>query len=206
MKQFIEFFKKKRLRRRLRKLPLIQRESERLKNRYPDHDIGFGSYGRPHIHTFKHDSRLVIGKYCSIANGTTILLGGNHRTDWISSYPFPAKISGLEDITNYEKSKGNVIIGNDVWLCTNCTILSGVTIGDGAVVAAGSVVSRDVAPYSIVAGNPAQHIRWRFEQPVRERLLDIRWWDWPGEEVQKVARLLCSDDFDQFFNYAKNRK
>ena len=97
-------------------------------------------------------------------------------------------------------------VGNDVWLASGCTILSGVTVGDGAVVAARAVVSRDVAPYSIVAGNPAQHIRFRFGPETCSALLAAAWWDWPEAEVRQIVHLLCTDDMAGFLEYAEGRK
>ena len=102
-------------------------------------------------------------------------------------------------------SRGDVIVGNDVWLCSDAMVLSGVTIGSGAVVAAGAVVTRDVEPYSIVAGNPARHVRWRFEESTRKALLEIEWWSWPLEEVAGIANLLCSSDMAALVDYAKRR-
>ncbi|WP_264768975.1 DapH/DapD/GlmU-related protein, partial [Klebsiella pneumoniae] len=98
-------------------------------------------------------------------------------------------------------TRGDVVIGSDCWICTNALILSGVTIGHGAVVAAGAVVTRDVPPFAIVGGNPARQIRWRFEEDIREALLASAWWDWPVDEVKQVARTLCSTDMTAFLRY-----
>jgi chloramphenicol O-acetyltransferase type B len=127
----------------------------------------------PEIHDWREGSTLRIGRYCSIAGNVQIFLGGLHRTDWISTFPFPAFIEEAAGIEDYDGTRGDVEIGNDVWLCSGCTILSGVTIGDGAVVACGSIVTRDVEPYSVVAGNPARHVRWRFPEEQRQALLEI---------------------------------
>ena len=97
------------------------------------------------------------------------------------------------------------MIGSDVWLCANCTILSGVTIGHGAVIASGAVVSRDVESYAVMAGNPAQRIRWRFDEPTRTALLASAWWEWPEEEIRQVVNKLCSDDIVEFINYVHSR-
>src|SRR5690606_35017201 len=115
-------------------------------------------------------------------------------------------ISDASHISEYGGSRGDVVIGSDVWLCSNCTILSGVTIGTGAVVAAGAVVARDVAPYSIVAGNPAKVISWRFDEKTREELLATEWWLWPREEIIKAVELLCSKDIQGFIEYAGSYK
>jgi len=97
------------------------------------------------------------------------------------------------------------VIGSDVWLCANCTILSGVTIGHGEVIASGAVVSRDVESYAVMAGNPAQRIRWRFDEPTRTALLASAWWEWPEEEIRQVVNKLCSDDIVEFINYVHSR-
>lgn len=126
-----------------------------------------GSYGIPLVHDWKEGSTLKIGSFCSfcsIAEDVNIFLGGHHRSDWITTFPFPAFISTPEPIEGYAFSRGDVVIGNDVWLCTGAVILSGVIIGHGAVVAAGAVVTQDVEPYSIVAGNPARCVRSRFAE------------------------------------------
>lgn len=96
-------------------------------------------------------------------------------------------------------------IGSDVWLCANCIILSGVRIGHGAVVANGAVVSRDVEPYAIVAGNPADIVRWRFDESTRDALLETAWWTWPIEEIRAAVSLLCSEDVTTFLAYALSR-
>lgn len=176
----------------------LYRDQERFRERYPNYEIGIGSYGMPIVHDWMEGSTLKIGSYCSIANNVQILLGGLHRTDWISTFPFPAFIEESSHIKDYGGSKGDVIIGSDVWLCTDATILSGVTIGHGAVVACGAVVTKDVEPYSIVAGNPAQHIRWRFSEAHRDALLKIRWWEWPEEKVRKSIEALCSNNIEAF--------
>ena len=186
--------------------PRFYRGQEKFLARYPDYSIGIGSYGIPIVHDWHERSTLRIGAYTSIADDVHIFLGGQHRTDWVSSYPFPAFLDEARVIPNYGGSRGDVNVGNDVWLASGCTILSGVTIGDGAVVAARSVVSRDVEPYSIVAGNPARHVRYRFEQKTCEALVASAWWAWPEEEVRRIVHLLCSDDFSAFFAYVDARK
>lgn len=189
-----------------RKTPKFYRGREKFLALYPDYKIGTGSYGLPDVHDWHEGSTLRIGAYTSIADDVHIFLGGQHRTDWISSYPFPAFLEEAKYIQSYGGSRGDVTIGNDVWLASGCTILSGVTVGDGAVVAARAVVTRDVAPYSIVAGNPARHIRYRFDQEIRDALLRSAWWNWPEAEVRKIVQLLCSDDLTQFLAYADAKR
>ncbi|MFI8480813.1 CatB-related O-acetyltransferase [Pseudomonas sp. NPDC078700] len=198
--------KKKRVKRLLERLPEHERGKAHFKRRYPRYEYGTGSYGMPDVKDFHEGTTLKIGAYCSIANGVRIILGGLHRTDWVTTYPFPAKFEQASHIKGYGGSRGDVIIGSDVWLCTNSVILSGVTIGHGAVVAAGSMVNRDVAPYSVVAGNPARVISWRFDEPTREALLATQWWTWSHEEIASAVERLCSEDIAAFLEYAQNRQ
>lgn len=159
--------------------------------------IGEYTYGHPQVYDWEENTQLYIGRYTSIADEVKILLGGNHRMDWVSTYPFPA----LDDIwpeavgiNGHPWSKGDVKIGNDVWIGNGAMILSGVTIGDGAVIAARAVVVKDVEPYSIVGGNPAREIRKRFDKKQVRALLEAKWWDWPAEIVHANVKALCSGD------------
>lgn len=164
-----------------------------------DYTIGDFTYGVPMILNWGDGSKLRIGKFCSISGNVTILLGGNHRTDWISTYPFPI----LKDIFPNAKflkgistSKGDVNIGNDVWIGRGATILSGVTIGDGAVIGANCVVSKDVLPYSIMVGNPGRPVKKRFSEENIEKLLSIQWWNWPNDRINENIYLVMSCDID----------
>jgi len=160
--------------------------------------ISFGeySYSPPiHVKSWGEGTHYSVGKFCSIADKLTIFLGGDHRLDWISTYPFPAFAKIFPEaagIKGYVATKGNVIIGNDVWIGSHVTILSGVTIGDGAVIGTQSLVSKSVPAYAIVAGNPAKLIRYRFDSKTIEQLLKLKWWDWPIEKIRKNIHLLCS--------------
>lgn len=145
--------------------------------------------------------RLVVGKFCALATKTKFIMnGGNHRTDALSTYPFLIFSGDWKGRSPEEENfpmKGDTIIGNDVWAGYNCTIMPGVKIGDGAVVAAEAVVSIDVPPYAIVAGNPARIVRMRFPDDVIATLLRMRWWDW---DIQKITRHLpeiSSQDIQQ---------
>lgn len=157
--------------------------------------IGAHSYGRPKVRFSESGAKLSIGRYCSIADKVEILLGGNHRTDWVSTFPFSAFRERWPHAAHdeaYHGTRGDVTIGHDVWLGSGCLILSGVTIGHGAVVAARAVVTKDVPPYAIVGGNPAKTIRLRFEPTMIADLLDIAWWDLPEREVSALVPLIQS--------------
>lgn len=133
--------------------------------------IGKNTYGRINIdYSGEKNEKLIIGSYCSISNKANFLLGGEHTYTNLSTYPFKAKLFGEK----FEGgSKGPIIIKDDVWIGDRAFILSGVTIGQGAIVAAGSVVVKDIPPYSIVGGNPAKIIKYRFDESIIEKLLQI---------------------------------
>jgi acetyltransferase-like isoleucine patch superfamily enzyme len=133
-----------------------------------------------------------------------IFLGGNHRTDWVSTYPFPVFHEWPEAraIKGHPGTKGDVTIGHDVWLGAGAVILSGVTIGNGAVVGCRSVVTRDVPDYAIVAGNPAVTIRMRFDPDNINRLVESAWWDWEPSKVRRNLGLLLSTDVEAFLRGA----
>ena len=155
------------------------------------------TYGYMHlwVREWGESAPLSIGKFTSIADHVTIFLGGNHNVDWITTYPFGhiyTEYLGGEDIVGHPATKGAVTIGNDVWIASHVAIMSGVTIGDGAVVAAYSVVVKDVQPYEIVGGNPAKHIRYRFDEKTRQALLKLRWWDLETEQIKELAHDLCA--------------
>ena len=131
---------------------------------------GKKSYGTLNVIDWSpSDTKLYIGSYCSISPGVQFLLGGEHTLSTISTYPFKVKVWGE---SREALSKGDIIIKDDVWIGTNAIICSGVTVGQGAVIAAGSVVTKNVEPYSIVGGNPAKIIKYRFDEPVRRKLLE----------------------------------
>lgn len=134
--------------------------------------------------------KLKIGKYCSIASGAVFLLGGNHthRADWISVYPFAGT-----SLKSYE-SKGDTVIGNDVWVGMEAMIMPGVKIGNGAVVAARSVVTKDIPPYTVVGGNPAKVIKKRFSDEEIEILERIRWWDLDINSIRKIMEIIQSNN------------
>lgn len=167
---------------------------------YEGFEIGKWTYGLPTVKNWGEGATLRIGKFCSIAEGVLIFLGGEHRVDWVTTYPFSVLWPEGKGFSGHPRSKGDVSIGNDVWIGHGAVILSGVTIGSGAVIGACSVVSSNVGPYEIVAGNPARHIRFRFSDATIQRLCQLAWWDWPESRVEAALPLLLSGDVAEFFS------
>jgi virginiamycin A acetyltransferase len=175
--------------------------------RYSSYQIGDWSYGEPTLLSWGEGATLNIGRFCSIAPKVIIMLGGEHRVDWVTTYPFNKIFAEAKGFTGHPRTKGDVIIGNDVWIGYDALILSGVSIANGAVVAARSVVVEDVAPYSIVAGNPARHIRFRFAESTIAALEQIAWWDWPLPKIMEALPSLLSSDIEQFIaTYLRNQR
>ena len=145
--------------------------------------------------------KLIIGKFCSIACGAKFLFtSANHKMSSLSTYPFPIFYEewGLDvkDIRNAWDNKGDIIIGNDVWIGYEAIIMAGVTIGDGAIIGTRAVVTKDVPPYTIVGGVPAKPIRKRFDDATVERLIKLRWWDWEHEKIaQSIAAIQAGKDW-----------
>ena len=162
--------------------------------------IGDYTYGKPKIYSWDQDTKLTIGKFCSIAGNVTILLGGEHRTDWVTTYPFNVLFPEGKQFSGHPATKGDIVIGNDVWIGRGAVILSGVTIGDGAVIAAGSVITKSIEPYTIVAGNPQRVIRKRFSPEQIEALLEIKWWDWQIQSVIDALPLMLNTNIDEFID------
>ena len=142
---------------------------------------------------------MSIGSFVAIGSGVVMIPAGNHRVDWVTTYPLRVML-GMEGAgeDGHPQSRGDITVGNDVWIGYGAMILSGVTIGDGAVVGARAVVARDVRPYAIVVGNPAKEVRRRFDDAIVDRLLALRWWDWPLEEIRRRVPLLCDQDVQRF--------
>jgi acetyltransferase-like isoleucine patch superfamily enzyme len=166
---------------------------------HPNIIVGEYTYGIPSIWIARPDAKINIGRFCSIGAGVSINIYTEHDMGMISTYPFPVLKNDWPMAANNpdtEYLRGNVVIGNDVWIGSGSIILGGVTVGDGAVIGANAVVAKDVAPYSIVVGNPAREVRKRFSQDIIDNLLEIKWWDWPHEKIQKYAGLLASGDFE----------
>lgn len=153
-----------------------------------------------HHYEFLGD-KLIIGKFCQIASGIRIIMNGaNHRMNSVTTYPFNIMGNGWEKVTPKLKDlpfKGDTIIGNDVWIGQNVTILPGVHIGDGAIIGANSVVTKDVPAYHIAGGNPCKIIRKRFNEELINYLEEIKWWDWEEEKIFKNLEILCSSDLEK---------
>lgn len=143
--------------------------------------------------------KLVFGKFCAIAAETRFIMAGNHKLDGISTYPFPVFKHGWESAYNPLSlpTKGDILIGNDVWFGYDSLVMGGVKIGDGAIIATRAVVVKDVPAYSIVAGNPAKVVKMRFDNNTISRLLQIAWWDWNIEKITRHLNLICNLDVDQ---------
>jgi acetyltransferase-like isoleucine patch superfamily enzyme len=168
------------------------------------YEVGRGTYGKPLVHSWGEPSTLKIGKFCSISGNVHILLGGNHRTDWITTYPFPVFWDNAKHTTDQSISKGDVSIGNDVWIGMGAMILSGVTIGNGAVIGASAVVSKDVPSYSIVAGNPAVVVKKRFPEEDISILEKIQWWDWDDPKIKASMHLLLDSQIEKLESFSND--
>ena len=166
--------------------------------------IGDHSYGKPQVLDPEY-ARLEIGRFCSIGPGVSIVLG-NHRTDLVTTYPFktlghlwPEAAVGTDD----HEARGDVVLGNDIWVGAGATILSGARIGSGAVIGAGAVVRGEVPPYAVMAGNPATLRRCRFDEATVERLLRVAWWNWADVRLRNSLHLLMSNDISAFLAAAE---
>lgn len=197
-----------------KKLPLDKLSSSvvYLKNVVKNPNIEIGDYtyydGRGRSEGFEQEnvvfalsSKLTIGKFCQIGFGTRFILSdANHQMDGFSTYPFfifGLHSEGYQDWANYNVNltdKGDTRIGNDVWFGQEATVMPGVTIGDGAIIGARALVTKDVPPYSIVGGNPAKIIRKRFDDETIAKLQEIKWWDWPEEKITKSIPAIVGGD------------
>jgi chloramphenicol O-acetyltransferase type B len=155
--------------------------------------VGRFTYGNPQFMLWDNSDRIQIGSFCSISSEVAIFGGGEHQTDWVTTFPlriaFDDPLAGKD---GHPASKGETKIGNDVWIGFRAIVLSGITIGHGAVIGAGAVVAADVRPYAIVAGNPAKVVRYRFAANEIEKLLALRWWEWDINRIQANISMLCS--------------
>ncbi|MDY6783801.1 MAG: CatB-related O-acetyltransferase [Cyanobacteriota bacterium] len=146
--------------------------------------------------------KLIIGKFCAIASDVKFIMnGGNHHIDRFAAYPFYIFGNSWEKVTpNSDVNKGDTIVGNDVWLGYDSLIMPGVRIGDGAVIGTRAVVTKDVEPYTIVAGNPARPIRKRFDDEIVAFLLEMKWWDWDIEKITEYLPVLYGNDVNSLKN------
>ncbi|WP_179377392.1 CatB-related O-acetyltransferase [Winogradskyella wichelsiae] len=146
------------------------------------------------------NDKLIVGKFCMIASDVKFIMNGaNHLTNSLTSYPFSIFGNGWKNAMKGKEypTKGNINIGNDVWIGYNATIMAGVTIGDGAIIATNSTVVKDVEPYSIVGGNPATEIKKRFSDEIINKLLDLKWWNWDMEKITKNVQNLTDKNIDK---------
>jgi acetyltransferase-like isoleucine patch superfamily enzyme len=168
-------------------------------------ELGKYTYGGPTVHLNGPDNKLTVGKFCSIAGNVNIWCGGNHNTNWVTTYPFGHIFQDKFNKFNgagHPSTKGGVDIGNDVWIGQNVTIMSGVKIGDGCVIANNSHVVKNAEPYSLIGGNPAKLIKYRFTQEQIEKLLEIKWWNWADDKINEFTPLLCNNNIDEFIKSA----
>ena len=161
-------------------------------------DVANFEHNVKYLFDFSED-RLIIGKYCMIASDVTFVMnGGNHLSEAVSAYPFAIFGEDWKDAMAGKTypHKGDLVVGNDVWIGYRATLMAGVTVGDGSIIATNATVTKDVPPYTIVGGNPAREIRKRFSQPMIDRLLALRWWDWPADRITRNLHLLTGNDPD----------
>lgn len=139
--------------------------------------------------------KLIIGKFCQIATGVKFIMNGsNHAMDGISTYPFKVFGESWQTASMNVVSKGDTVIGNDVWIGNSVTIMQGITIGHGAIIGTNALITKDVEPYTIIGGNPAQPIRKRFDEETISFLLDLAWWDWPVEKITLFLEAITTGD------------
>lgn len=191
-----------------------------IKDHITNPNITAGKYsyysGYYHGHSFDDCARylfpdrrdvdqLIIGAFCSIGSGVSFIMAGNqgHRHDWISSFPFHymPEVEAFNGAVDGFANAGNTVVGNDVWIGSEAMIMPGVCIGDGAVIGSRALVTKDVAPYAVVGGNPARLIKKRFSDQEIEMLLEARWWDWDESRLSAAITILCSGDVSALYAY-----
>lgn len=173
----------------------------RLADRFPQYEIGKGSYGDLTVMDWGDGTKLKIGAYCSFARGVRIVLGGEHRLDWTTTYPF--NVLWKKNIPGHPATRGDIVIGNDVWIALETVILSGVTIGNGACIGARSVVITDIPPYTIAAGHPAKVVGKRFSDEIVSRLQALAWWGWEEQVIERFLPLMLSQNIEVFLDAAE---
>ena len=175
---------------------------EIINNGFPGFSLGRHTYGDVKVRWWGEPNCLTVGSFCSVAANVMVYLGGNHRMDFVTTFPF------LDSWPKHQHKylstgKGSVHIGNDVWLGDQCTILSGITIGHGAVIATRAVVTKDVPPYAIVAGNPARVKKLRISEEFIPDMLSIKWWDWSDQIIASNLSILLNPDIKSFIERGK---
>lgn len=167
------------------------------------HGHGFDDCARYLLPDRDDVDRLVIGSFCSIGTGASFIMAGNqgHRHDWASTFPFfyMQEEHAFGGAIDAFQPAGDTVVGSDVWIGAEAMVMPGIRIGHGAVIASRAVVTRDVAPYTIVAGNPARPIRTRFQDDQIAMLLQMAWWDWPLERIEQAMPLLCASDIEALY-------
>ncbi|MGH2623530.1 MAG: CatB-related O-acetyltransferase, partial [Sphingobacterium sp.] len=148
--------------------------------------------------------------FTSIGSGASFIMAGNqgHRYDWVSSFPFyyMPEVDVFSGSENGYKSAGDTVIGNDVWIGSEAMIMPGVKIGDGAVIGSRALVTKNVAPYEIMGGNPAKVIKKRFDDKEIEMLLEMRWWNWSDDRLKNAMPILCSANISELYHYYRHGK
>ena len=182
------------------KRPTIEVGDYTIYNDFANNPLDFEKNNVLYHYPINHD-RLIIGKFCSIACGAKFVFNcANHTLKSLSTYTFPLFFEEWDlqksDVATAWDNKGDIIIGNDVWIGYDAVIMAGVKIGDGAIIGTRAVVTKDVEPYSIVGGVPAKEIRKRFAPEVIEKIKSLQWWNWPEEKIQKSLTAIQSGDID----------
>ena len=150
--------------------------------------------------------KLIIGSFCSIGSGAVFMMAGNqgHRSDWVSTFPFFYQQDEVfKSAIDGFKPSGDTVIGNDVWIGSEAMIMPGISVGDGAIIASRSVVTKDVKPYEVVDSNPAKHLKYRFSEREIELLLEMKWWFWTDKQLTLAMPFLCSGDIDALYLFWK---
>lgn len=181
--------------------PAIHVGDYTMYNDFVNDPVGFEKNNTLYHYPINHD-RLIIGKFCSIACGAKFLFNSaNHTLSSLSNYPFPLFFEewGLEkgDVTASWDNKGDIVIGNDVWIGYEAAIMAGVTIGDGAIIGTRAVVTKDVPPYTIAGGVPAKAIRKRYSEETIAALLELKWWDWPEDQIARNIHAIQTGNLKQ---------
>lgn len=206
IKKFFKIFKKKKIYKNY-----FLRDNLKKEIKANLAEIGKWSYGNPTVYRWDWKSKIIIGNFCSLGPDINFYVGADHRSDWVSTSPLPASqfseiFKKANLIKNFSTSKGDIIIGHDVWIGGRSTILSGVKIGTGAIIAAGSMVVNDVMPYTISGGNPNREIKKRFEEEIIKKILHTEWWLMEDKQIDELSKYLLSNDFEKFFSFVKRIK